>query len=128
MRKYIEQLTDDLIGKCHFDVTADLLTDREEFLRHAKVRLECGPVFKMKPDTLGKIMCALEVGDVMATKKDIFEHVSFSGDCEDLQRELVAVCLAYAIRDRLEGVPNVPPHRSVENRQLTPANFGFGDD
>ena len=46
---------------------------------------------------------SFEIGDVMASKKDLFNNVSFNGDCEEILRELVSLCLAFAIRDRLTG-------------------------
>jgi hypothetical protein len=55
-------------------------------------------------------MCSFEIGDVMAGKKDLFNSVHFSGDCEELLRELVSLCLAFAIRDRLseEHLSGIP--------------------
>ncbi|MBI1957081.1 MAG: hypothetical protein HYS44_01315 [Candidatus Niyogibacteria bacterium] len=116
MRPYIKNLTDNLIGKHRFDDAFKRESDRDEFLRQVQFDLENIDVNDMKPETLGKIMCSFEVGDVMAAKEHLAQGIHFAGDCGEMLRELVALCLAYAIRERLEeseyehGSP-VPPYR-----------------
>lgn len=112
MRKYIENLTNNLIGKNRYDELF-LHVNPDEFIQHVKLDLECSDLQDMVPETLGKIMCAFEIGDVMASKEDLFKAVHFCGYGKELLREFVALFLAYAIRGRLD--PNwpatVPPYR-----------------
>ncbi len=108
MREYIKNLTDHLITKNRYDeLDLKLRGDRNprvaSLVDHVKLDLESGDVRKMNPETLGKIMANLEIGDVMASKKELIDELHFSGDCEDLLRELVSLCLAFVIRDRLTG-------------------------
>lgn len=110
MRQYIVNLTNHLIGKNGYDATFYRINNLEKFVEHVKTDLEAGDVRTMSPAKLGEIMCSFEIGDVMAGKKDLFNGVHFSGDCEEMLRELVSLCLAYAIRDRLseERLPGIP--------------------
>lgn len=102
MKQYIVNLTNHLIGKSRYDETFHRIKDSDKFVEHVKTDLEAGDVRTMSPAKLGEIMCSFEVGDVMAGKKDLFNGTHFSGDCEEFLRELVSLCLAYAIRDRLD--------------------------
>lgn len=110
MKQYIVNLTNHLIGKNRFDETSYRIGNLEKFVEHVKTDLEAGDVRTMSPAKLGEIMCSFEIGDVIASKKDLFNGVHFGGDCEELLRELVSLCLAYAIRDRLseERLPGIP--------------------
>jgi hypothetical protein len=110
MKQYIVNLTNHLIGKNRFDETFYRIGNLEKFVGHVKTDLEAGDVRIMSPAKLGEIMCSFEIGDVMAGKKDLFNGVHFSGDCEEMLRELVSLCLALAIRDRLseERLPGIP--------------------
>lgn len=101
MRQYILNLTDNLIGRNNYKEVFSKIRSQEEFIDFVKMDQYCGEVRKMNPETLGKIMCAFDIGDVMATRQDLFNGVNFSGDCEEFLRELVSLCLAYAIRERL---------------------------
>ncbi len=116
MRAYIVNLTDNLIGKHHFDKMAETMAkDWGGFLNFVKMSLETHDVREMNPETLGKIMCSFEVGDVLANKEQLFQKIYFAGDCEAMLRDLVAVCLAFAIADRLDPEAEfgtlVPPYR-----------------
>lgn len=102
MRQYIVNLTNHLIDKNRYDEIFYKISNPDEFIRHVKLDLDSGDVRAMNPDTLGRIMCSFKTGDVKASKKDLFGGISFSGDCEEMLRELVSLCLAYAIRDRLD--------------------------
>ena len=102
MREYIVNLRKHLILKNRYARTFIMLS-RPDFVRHVTLDLIAGDVRDMSPETLGKIMCSFEIGDVMASKQELFEGVHFSGDCEEMLRELVSLCLAYMIRDRLSG-------------------------
>lgn len=103
MRQYIINLTNNLIGKNHYDSVFHRIASNNEFVQHVRTDLFCGDVQDMSPETLGKIMCSFEIGDVMASKNDLFSNITFVGDCEDMLRELVSLCLAYVIRDRLDN-------------------------
>lgn len=114
MREYIVNLTDDLISKNRYDaLDLGLRGDRNPHLAdlvyHVKLDLESGDFRKMNPETLGRIMANFEIGDVLVGKKELLEQLHFSGDCEEFLRELVAPCLAYVIRDRLDCSPNRCP-------------------
>ena len=102
MRQYIQNLTDNLTGKNRYDEIWERIQNADEFLKHIKTDLEIGDVRDMNPETLGKIMCSLETGDVMASKDDLFKGVHFGGDCGEMLREMVALSLAYVIRNRVD--------------------------
>ena len=103
MKQYLVNLTNHLIGKNRYDETFHRIKNSEKFVEHVKTDLEAGDIRTMSPAKLGEIMCSFEIGDVMAGKKDLFNGTHFSGDCEEFLRELVSLCLAYAIRDRIDG-------------------------
>lgn len=103
MNPYIVNLTNNLIGRHHYDEIFNRTEDLEDFVRHVKTDLEANDVGVMSPPKLGEIMCSFEIGDVMVSKAGLFSSVHFSGNCEELLRELVSLCLAYAIRDRLDN-------------------------
>lgn len=114
MRPYIQNLTDTLIGKNRFDLMFERVKEREGFIDRVQNTLEIRDVRKMNPETLGRILCSLEVGDVMVGRTELFGRMHFCGDCEDMLRELVSLCLAYVICDRLDPFPHaadVPPYR-----------------
>lgn len=120
MRKYIVDLTDHLIAKNNYVQTFRKL-DKKLFLGFVKNDLYCGDVKEMSPGTLGKIMCSFEVGDI--TAKHPGKGVPFSGDCEEMLREIVALCLAYVIRDRLDpneqegwGIPLYKASKKKNNK------------
>lgn len=70
MRQYIQNLTDNLIGKNRYDeIWWKRIQNADEFLRYIKTDLETGDVRDMKAETLGKIMCSFETGDVMASSR-----------------------------------------------------------
>lgn len=124
MREYIKNLTDNLINKNHYDQVDLKMRGQQGYpgnlFDHVKVDLEAGDVRKMNPETLGRIMANLEVGDVMASKKELIDGLHFSGDCEDLLHELVSLCLAFVIRDRLDhsGFNTVPSYRCRERKAM----------
>jgi hypothetical protein len=101
MRQYIENLTTNLINKNRFDLVFKKIKDQNRFINFVSMDLQACDISQMNPETLGKIMCSFEIGDVMASKQEIFNGVDFSGDCEEMLREIVSTCLAYKISDRL---------------------------
>lgn len=126
MRRYIVNLTSHLINKNRYDEIFARMNNPSEFLTHIALNLESDDVKDMSPETLGKIMCAFEIDDVMASKKDLFDGTHFSGDCEELLRELVSLCLAYAIRDRLseESLSGIPKWKG-RGPVISPSTFIF---
>ncbi len=98
MSPYIVNLTTHLIGKHGYN---QYRMSSEEFRDHVAVALWADDVSRMKPAKLGEIMASFEIGDVMASKDELFELARFSGDCEEMLRTLVCACLAYAIWGRL---------------------------
>lgn len=110
-RQYLTNLTDHLISKNGFD---RLTLRREEFIKHVAFELSIREVYMMSPGKLGEIMCAFEIGDVMASKQMFFDHLSFGGDCGEMLRKMVSVCLAYYIDERIhypEATSLVPYQR-----------------
>ena len=110
MSPYIVNLTNHLIGKNGYDKLQLLSRD---FCKHVALDLWSGDVVEMKPAKLGEIMASFEIGDVMASKQELFELANFSGDCEDLLRTLVCACLAYTIWGRIfcSEELKLPPYR-----------------
>lgn len=104
MREYIVNLTNHLITKNRYDA----YPLKGDFINYVANDLEHSDIKDMSPETLGKIMCSLEFGDVMAGKNELLGEIHFSGNPEDTFRELVARCLAYTIKDRLEPIPVSP--------------------
>jgi hypothetical protein len=98
------------------------LPGKPQFIQHVKKQLEVSDVADMSPETLGKIMGSLELGDVMASKAELLGNLHFSGDCGDMLRELVAICLAYAIAERLEldefRMNDVPVYRRAKEVRI----------
>jgi hypothetical protein len=123
MRKYLVDLTNDLIRKNGFEeYMARLLSgwsialvSNSDFVALAAQELEVGAVGEMTGKKLAQIVDSFELGDVHTTKEEIFKHVRFSGDCKDLLRQQVAFFLACIIRDRLsptaDSVRFVPPFK-----------------
>lgn len=110
MKQYIVNLTDHLIHKNRYSEILRRIRDRKKFIEHVKNDLDAGDVRAMSPAKLGEIMCSFEIGDVMVNKKDLFDSISFYGNCNDMLRELVSLCLASAISERLSEVslPGIP--------------------
>lgn len=108
-QEYIVNLTNHLIQKNKYeDVFFQMnhphytATTKKEFIEYVKRNLELGgDVSKMSPTKLGEILCTFEIGDVSVSKKTLFENLHFTGDCEELLRELVSFCLANVIYDRI---------------------------
>lgn len=123
MRKYIVNLTNNLIRKNRYDELFTKMNKNKpgEFLGHVTFELESQDVRIMSPEKLGTIMCSLEIGDVMAGKKELLESLNFNGDCEETLRQFVALCLAYVIRERLDphpASPTVVPYTTSQGRSL----------
>lgn len=112
MREYIVNLTNNLIGKFRYHEMFHRMSSKEEFISHVQHDLAITDVADMSAETLGRILCNLKSGDVWAGKKDLIDRLHFNGDYEDLLRELVAICLAYVIKERVDpqSVVNVPPY------------------
>ena len=115
MTKYIVNLTNNLIGKNRLHVMAKrFANERGGFLAFTMATLVNHDIKDMKPETLGRVMCELEVGDVLASKQYLCQAIHFGGDCGDMLRELVAICLAHAILERLDENCNsmAPPYNN----------------
>ncbi len=106
MSKYIYNLSDNLIRKHHFDeIWFDQLRFKEdEFFGHVRRILRWDDVEKLAPQTLGRVICSFEVGMVPVNRQELFDKVGFTSNCEETLRDLVAVCLAYFIRERLLAI------------------------
>jgi hypothetical protein len=121
MRPYIVNLTNNLIGKNRFDRVPMYLPGRP-LIEWVKEELQIGDVADMSPETLGRIMGSLQIGDVMASKAELLGDLHFGGDCEGMLRELVAICLAYAIAGRLESaetrMKDIPAYRHAKETRI----------
>jgi hypothetical protein len=95
---------------------------RLSLIEHIKEQLEIQDVADMSPETLGRIMGSLELFDVNASKDDLLRNLHFGGDCETMFRELVAICLAYAIAGRFEPddtrMNDVPAYRRTKEARI----------
>jgi len=63
-------------------------------------------------------MCSFEIGDVMSNHPG--KEVLFGGDCEDMLREMVSLCLAYVIHDRLDPSERevwIPPYPASKKKK-----------
>lgn len=118
MREYLVDLTNHLIGRHGFDqyVVANMF-DEAGIFRHIALVLETDDLSKMRPETLGKILGSLELGNVLLSKQEIVDRLYFAGDPVDLLRNIVACCLASVICTRLTGDKEllrdvkVPPYK-----------------
>ncbi len=110
MRKYITDLTTALIQGNDFEALFNQARSKAQFVDFTKMFLANNEVGVMNPSTLGKIMYELQSGDVMATHEELFGEngIKFQGDTNLLLRDLVSMCLACVIRDRLD--PEKPNH------------------
>jgi hypothetical protein len=102
MTPYIKNLTNNLIGKHRFDEFFRRRIGKTSFIDSVRIMLETADVRVMNPETLGRVLCSLEIGDVMLGKKELFGGLHFSGDPGETLREMVAACLAQVIHDRLD--------------------------
>ena len=104
MRQYILNLTNHLIGKYDFDELKQWISIsdvmRQTFFDQVYTTLSVRDVADMNPETLGKILCSLQPGDVQTDH--LGRESNFAGGCERLLRDIVARALAYVIRDRLD--------------------------
>jgi hypothetical protein len=114
MTKYIVDLTNNLINKYRYYKRNPLAPGFIEFVSEDLLIHE---VQDWNPDTIAKIAFSLETGDVLANTKELFGSVKFAGNLGDSLRELISLCLAYVIRERLNlhcGSPYVMPFRFPE--------------
>lgn len=118
MREYIVNLTNTLIGKNHFDDLASVSGER--FLDYVTQVLDVAEVRELCPETLGKIICAFELGDLQVSKQEMQRRIYFSGEGEDMLRHLVSFCLALAIEARLAPEPeaDIPPYRRARRHPV----------
>ena len=101
MRQYIINLTDNLIGKHRLDRKQKFLNGEEVLRKFYEATIE-NDVAQMSPETLGKIMCSLEIGDVMISQEEFRLKCLFWGDGRDMLNILVTFFLARVIYDRLK--------------------------
>lgn len=118
MRQYIVSMTDNFIGKYKLDVMAARFS-RAEFIKAVTFDLEIAEVNSMRPETLGRILCAFELGDVLVSKEELSEGSFFAGSCENMLRSMVALTLAHAIWNRLQPnrLDTVPGYPATVEKQ-----------
>lgn len=113
MNKYVVSLTNNFIGAFHFDEAYKLMP-LEVFMTFAKqCLLGASELRDMSDETLGKLMCSFEAGDMRTTKAELFRSVDFDGTSREMVREMAAFYLACAIIERLNEHRSecVPPYR-----------------
>ncbi|OHA79951.1 MAG: hypothetical protein A2747_01885 [Candidatus Yonathbacteria bacterium RIFCSPHIGHO2_01_FULL_44_41] len=105
MKGFMRSLVNRLITKNRYDKLLEIQfpNNRDEFLRYVKEDLASDDVNTMTPETLGKIMCQIDNGDVSVTKEELSNFVQFLGNCDELLREMVSLCLACVIYKHLNG-------------------------
>jgi hypothetical protein len=126
VKQYIVNLTNEIIGRHGLDEVFERFPqDKVTFIQQISPSIEVHHVRKMNPETLGRILCSLEVGDVMASRKELSERIYFAGDCEDLLRSLVVTCLAYAITERLspKRLDRVPAYTRRKHFKVRAGRF-----
>ena len=105
MKKYILDLTDDLIRRYHLQDCMKRMERNSNIAirRHIKFDLESNALSptKMSPKTIGRILGSLGKMDVLLCGKEFFDGVHFSGDPSETFREMAANCLAAIIFYRL---------------------------
>lgn len=99
MGPYITRLTGNLIGKNNYDNVLRRCRTKQEFISHVRVDLEFGDVAGWTPETLGRVMCSFEPGEIPVVH--LGKEVHFYGDCAAMLREMVSVALAHLIHERL---------------------------
>ncbi len=117
MKQYIINLTNDLIKRHRlntFYCGHSSLTQKPEFITSAKGRI-ASSICRMSPSKLGAILGDLENGDVIASREELLEHLTYAGNCLYTLQDLVATALAYVVYSRLGpaskelGFPPYPP-------------------
>lgn len=108
MKKYIIDLTDDMIRRNKLDSLITRYshfrpTEKAQFIKHAQ-NLICASMLNMTGSTMGKIMSEFDFDDVLATREELLEHVTYNGICDEMLRDLVSTALAFVIHDRLDPV------------------------
>lgn len=111
-KKYLVDLTNQLIKKNRYDDLFENVETMDEFVTIAKNTIVTRDIANMKPETLGKIMCSFDHDDVNVTLEDIAKNVYLS-DCDALLREMVAYLLSCLMWDRLIGISDIPFERRV---------------
>lgn len=120
MQKYLINLTNQLIDQHRYDAVyaaagCPRINSPEFglFFHPLKLDIEIQFLARVSGATMGRIMCSLDTGDVLAQGSDFLREGAFpfTGDCRQLQMHITATCLAYAIYARLRGVNYVPAYR-----------------
>lgn len=105
MKGFMRSLVNRLITKNRYDKLLEIQfsNNRNQFLRYVKEDLASDDVNTMTPETLGKIMCQIDNGDVSVTNEELSNFVQFAGNCDEFLREMVSFCLACVIYKHLSG-------------------------
>ena len=107
MTPYIQNLTDDLIRRHHFDSIAGEIPKKDHFLHHIRLSL-AGPIKEFTPEKLGKIIFSIDM-DEPGYRLDF----SFAGLCGKALRALAVECLSLTICERIKPAQGstVPPFK-----------------
>ena len=109
MREYIVNLTNNLIGTYGFHRMFQKMKDeegteieardgwKEEFVRLVSLTLTTDEVRNMSPETLGKIVCSMEGGELPC-----YQPAGYFGKPDQYLRNVVSSMLAWSIRYRLD--------------------------
>jgi hypothetical protein len=108
MKKYIVDLTNTIIRENHLDHMFDRCkaenSKPETFLSITQMLVETS-IRDMRPETHGKILGSLEIGELWVKPDELRNNLRFFGDAKAMLRDLTAWALTYVIRDRL-GTPD----------------------
>ena len=120
MKKYIVNLTNNLIGKHGFDLMFKSMNDQDfadgwqsRFVKLVRDTIGSRDVREMSPETLGKVICSLEGSELPA-----FNPGLYFGKLEQYLRDIVSSFLAWSIcyrldSDALKRHDKIPPYRGT---------------
>ncbi len=125
MRKYIEHLTNNLIGENNFGRLAINMHGSgsfPDFQKQVMHDLLAGSVAAMTPEKLGKIMSEFELADIERSREAVASALILKIDGEEVLCQLVAAILSCIIRDRLdiEPVTGMPQYQCIHRSVLGP--------
>ena len=142
MKEYIVNLTNNLIGTYRFDrmfqnmktakeISVEVHDDwKEEFVRLVTLTLSTDiGVNEMSPETLGKIVCSMEGGELPC-----YQPAEYFGKPDQYLRNIVSSMLAWSIRYRLDGdalkrhdkIPPYPRRLEKVDADMNPLSGRFG--
>lgn len=117
MRTNILLITNNLISKYQYWKLFEEINDLDAFVRRVTEHLREHEIDFLTPAELGVTICSFDPGDIVTTQQGVFTNAFFTGDTEKYLRQMLALCLAYIIRDRLDPLSenkNVPRWENLQ--------------